>query len=190
MTNAEQHPEELLPWYVNGTLTADELRQVETHLEGCDHCRSEVELLRTISDSAKQADDAGPGEMAWHRLRRDMRQDPMRRRRSWWKPSLAAAAALVIALQGVLLFSGAGRDGYGLAGHGPEGTVLQVKFNPDATEKEIRAILQAVTGEIVKGPSARGIYRIRLADGDAAALQARIERLRANHDVIDYLQRD
>ncbi|MCB1036830.1 MAG: zf-HC2 domain-containing protein [Acidobacteria bacterium] len=32
---------ELLPWYLNGTLEAEELAAVEAHLEGCPRCRQE-----------------------------------------------------------------------------------------------------------------------------------------------------
>lgn len=33
---------ELIPWYVNGTLSVDESRQVAAHLAGCEACREEL----------------------------------------------------------------------------------------------------------------------------------------------------
>ena len=33
---------ELLPWFVNGTLSADETGRVETHLAGCAECREDT----------------------------------------------------------------------------------------------------------------------------------------------------
>ena len=192
MNDSAQHPEDLLPWYVNGSLSEAEQHQVEAHLQDCGTCRAEVELLRAMRDASKQVTEPVPGQFAWQRLQRDIhQQDKLNTRRQWWVPSLAVAALLVIAIQGVLLFNVTYQDGYGLAGHAPQGTVVLVKFNPEATEKSIRAALQSVGAEIVTGPSAAGIYRIQLADsaGDSE-LQAQIDRLQAQRDVIDYLQRD
>ena len=41
-----EHPEELLADYVEGTLDADARARVEDHLAGCDRCRDELELAR------------------------------------------------------------------------------------------------------------------------------------------------
>ncbi len=196
MTDSEHHPEELLPWYVNATLSASEQQQIESHLQQCGRCRGEVELLRAMRDVSKQTAESAPGEFAWQRLRRDIRQDKVDRttatkKRQWWMPSLAAAAVLTITIQGVLLFNYSRQEGYSLAGHDLQGAIVQIKFNPDSTEKDIRTALQEVSGVIVTGPSAMGVYRIRLADSkDDPVLQQRIEQLRANQDVIDYIQQD
>jgi len=51
-TNTESNHDELellLPWYVNGTLLADEHRRVELHLENCERCREAVHDLREIA---------------------------------------------------------------------------------------------------------------------------------------------
>lgn len=193
MTDTEQHPLDLLPWYVNGSLSAGEQQQVAAHLQGCEACRAEVELLRAMRDVSKQVTEPVPGEFAWQRLQRDMRQEKTMPapRRQWWLPSLAAAAVLVIAVQGVLLFNFTQEDGYGLAGGGHDGVVVQVKFNAQATEADIRALLHAAGAEIIAGPGASGVYRLRLVAQDSGAdLQARYEQLQANRDVIDYLQTD
>lgn len=39
MTTHDRHVEELLPWFVNGTLTGEERGLVEGHLAGCGECR-------------------------------------------------------------------------------------------------------------------------------------------------------
>src|SRR5947199_119876 len=38
----------LLPWFVNGTLDADERALVEQHITECARCRDEVEWLREL----------------------------------------------------------------------------------------------------------------------------------------------
>lgn len=40
---------ELLPWYINGTLGSEEMKDVEQHLESCQICSSEVELQMQFS---------------------------------------------------------------------------------------------------------------------------------------------
>jgi len=41
---AQDHPEELLAAYVEGSATADERRAVDSHVTSCGQCRSEIEL--------------------------------------------------------------------------------------------------------------------------------------------------
>lgn len=194
MMNTEQHPQDLLPWYINGSLSKQEQQQVELHLQQCSECRDEVELLQAMQAVAKQPPESLPSQFAWHRLQRDMHQTaaPSRIKTKRWGLSLAAAAAVaVIAIQGVLLLNFSQQDDYRLAGHDLDGVVVQVRFNPDATEQAIRSTLQAAGAEIVTGPGAAGVYRIRIGDQEAAQeLQATIDRLRDNRDVIHYIQRD
>jgi len=45
---AHGRTEELLPWYVNGTLDGDERARVEAHLAHCLHCRRELAAQREL----------------------------------------------------------------------------------------------------------------------------------------------
>ena len=47
--------QELLPWYVNGTLAGEELAEVEGHLRRCRRCQAEVEELQKLQTSLTQA---------------------------------------------------------------------------------------------------------------------------------------
>ena len=40
---------ELLPWLVNGTLSAKESKRVEAHLQHCDQCRNQVSQLQVVN---------------------------------------------------------------------------------------------------------------------------------------------
>ena len=68
---------------------------------------------------------------------------------------------------------------------------LQVTFAPSATEQEIREVLQSAGTVIVDGPSALGIYGLRLADpeGDAAAIEAALVTLQARGDVVTFAEK-
>lgn len=66
-----EHPDELLPWYVNGTLADEEERGVEDHLESCPACRDavrELEALRLATRDALAAEAPSPGEAGLARL--------------------------------------------------------------------------------------------------------------------------
>ena len=46
----------LLPWYVNGTLSADEQDAVEQHLQVCAECRETVAQLRAVAAAVDKAE--------------------------------------------------------------------------------------------------------------------------------------
>lgn len=95
---------ELLPWYVNDTLEEHERQRVRVHLESCEDCRQDLELLsqlrnavRTESPSPLVPEPRGDELLA--ALDRGERQDGLRHRRQW----LAAAAAAVLAVGTALI---------------------------------------------------------------------------------------
>ena len=192
--NNQEHPETLLPWYANDTLTGEERALVERHLADCAHCRAELELLKAIRGEVRSLDAApGPGELARARLLKEARRT--RGTRSRWLPAALAASVAVIALQAVLLtWMWPSQDTFTPLGSASSAeVVLQLRFSPDATEREIRDALEAVDGSIVDGPGALGVYRVRLdatgADEEARVASA-IEALRSTAPVVTYVERE
>ncbi|MDZ7644333.1 MAG: zf-HC2 domain-containing protein [Woeseiaceae bacterium] len=47
---------EILPWYVNGTLTPEEHGDVERHLENCNECRQDIRVLQQMRTAVLHAD--------------------------------------------------------------------------------------------------------------------------------------
>lgn len=197
----------LLPWYVNGTLSDEERRQVEAYLERSSHARDEVDLLRALRQQVKdEAVENSPGELGLQRLKREIKQadqtpasaDRMAGRTisiaSFWRP-LAAAACLVVVVQaGVMVGLRTGTidpDTVGIASGttGLSAPVMQVTFAPDATEEQIRELLQSAGASIAEGPTALGIYQLRL-DNEATSIDEALTTLRANGDVVTFAERN
>jgi anti-sigma factor RsiW len=62
---------ELIPWYVEGNLDADEARAVASHVATCEVCVREVAAALRIRTEVRQALDGLPGlaEKTWGRVR-------------------------------------------------------------------------------------------------------------------------
>lgn len=189
----------LLPWYVNGTLAGEELRQVEAYLARSSHARDEVELLRELRQQVKDEKvEASPGALGLQRLKRQIKQDAGQAGRtltvaSFWRPLAVAACLAVVVQAGVMIgLTGGPGSEVDIAG-GPAGLgapVLQVTFAPDATEMEMRDVLQAAGASIADGPNALGVYRLRLVDAGSTTVEEALATLRANAEVVTFAERN
>lgn len=174
---------ELLPWYLNGTLEGVELAAVEALLLRSAEAREELEVLRRLAAAVReqeQAHEAPPSELGWARLQRSLQQEVrLAPRRDWWKPGLAAAAALVVALQlGILIRPAQVDSDWQLQSGGSEqvlsgGYRVQLRFVEHAQWQQIRALLLELDAVLVDGPSALGVVQVhvpadkRFRDGQA-----------------------
>ena len=57
---AHQRIWELLPWYVNGSLSQRERETVEAHLQGCRRCQEEERACRLSGEAVKGAGEVAP----------------------------------------------------------------------------------------------------------------------------------
>ncbi len=198
MKTEVKHPEKILPWYVNNTLTDEERRKVEEHLKGCERCRSEVEYLKALRSQVKTTSDVTfYGKLGLKRLLRDIKKEahpPGRFGFPRWQPALAIAASLIIMLQSVILYNYWQQSDAITTLSGPvqEGVVLQVSFASDASEAQIRKVLHSVEGSIIDGPSAIGIYRVRLdlPTEKKERINELIAILRSHSDVVIHVARE
>jgi anti-sigma factor RsiW len=206
----------LMPWYVTGKLDEDDLARVERWLAAHPEDRRLVELARGEADADFAANEAIPlpGRHVLDGLMQTIEADPKRRMGkaagSLWQRcvgwvgdleprTLALAgvtAALLILAQaasiGTLVMQ-RGTNGYTTAsgtkgGEMDSGTFALVSFVPAASAEAITKLLAESGAEIVEGPKAGGLYRVRIASGklDETAASAALEKLKSRIDLVAF----
>ena len=180
--------DELLPFYVNGTASADDRAWIEHYLREHPLAANELGWLRSVQTMAQEevvpvSSEVGL-ERAMQRIRAERAQAaPVEPKsfvvqvRDWLsrlvpqpmlKPVLAGALA-VIALQAVVITAMVGgREDTSLIRTAPpvnvaeQGVFVKVNFRPDATEADIRMLLLGVQANIASGPGQLGDYYVRV----------------------------
>jgi len=187
----------LLPWFVNGTLDADEHALVERHLVECARCRQEIEWLRGLHAAlvAGEAGQAGSG--AFRKLRRRL-ATPRRRGsgvargllRGPWTHWVIGAQLVLLATLGTVTFQTVFQDPDRTARYRTLGAtdaatqargILVVVFDPGTPEAELRRVLREAGARVVDGPTASNAYVLDVAASEQA--QA-LRRLKAEHAVV------
>lgn len=108
------HPEDLLPWYVNNTLQDEERQRVKEHLGFCLSCRRQVRQLEALRSDVQATDEEPPGVAGLERLvaaldaasprtatlqsKTQQSKTQPAKRRQWMGPRLQLAAAALLAL--------------------------------------------------------------------------------------------
>ena len=206
---AHDDVEGLLPWFVNGTLEADDRARVLRHLDECAYCRDEVDALEAFQAAYAQEGPApdpapafarlsaalGAAPLPWHaRARRrlraawDVRWQSLGRHPLRWLPLAAGVQLAMVATIGVLLVLLVDGDRalpYRTLS-APEATSTRagsivVRFDPKTSEDELRRIVRAANARIVDGPTAADAYVLDVAGGDPATA---VQVLRAQPAVV------
>lgn len=191
------HPDELLPWFVNHTLSPQEQREVEDHVHSCVRCQKEIELLKHVQGHVQASLLDSPGEVGLQRLLTEVRKDkeepvpsPPVRHLTWPK-TFAIAASLIIVIQAGFLMDAwfFSKPLAPLSGPQREGIVLQISFVPTATEEKIREQLNTINATVIDGPGQLGIYRIRLQlhSTDQKKIEKTIDFLRQQTAVVGHV---
>jgi hypothetical protein len=192
-SNVHLTMQELLPWFVMGALDEDDHAMVEAHVRTCLICQRELEWqeqLRAAHDDRVPAFDV---DQALAKLKMRIANSAPRAprfaalqflwRRPWTQWALAAQFAVIVAL-GVAISVHKEAPVYqalGQPGAAAQATArLVVVFAPQATEAEIRGILQRSGTRIVDGPTSTDAYVLAAAPEGA---QHALEVLRAERSV-------
>ena len=185
----------LLPWFVNGTLDADEAEFVQRHLDECTRCQHEAEWLRGLQAACVACASAPNASTAVSKLRRHLEAPSGDRSRATrpphggrarpWSQWVIAAQLVVIAALGTVLVTGDG----GLAIYRTLGDTnatssatgaLVVVFAPDTPESELRRILRQADARVVDGPTKTNAY---ILDVPMERRKLAAQALRAEHAV-------
>ncbi|HEX4586280.1 MAG TPA: zf-HC2 domain-containing protein [Burkholderiaceae bacterium] len=200
-----QGTQELLPWFLNGTLEAEEATQVEEHLQACPECRLELESARRLQMAYADSDLPPDAAAALAKLRPKLEAEapaprprrPEHRRGApagrvpagpmpgWFKLALAMQFALIFALGwAVIRPERAALEYHTLSSaSAPQHAAgsLVVIFDPAAPQREVARILRLAAGRIVDGPTASNGYVVAVPQG---GLQAALTHLRAEPAVV------
>lgn len=200
----DERLEELLPFYVNGTLGSAEREQVESWLQAHPEAQAEAQWLRSLQ--AKVREDVPPVsaevglERALQRIRtegpapqgaRHAAQPGFGEKLRGWlaslvpqavlRPALAGAVALV-AVQGVAIVQlmerneDASTELRALRGSVVEqGPYLKLNFKADAREADIRLLLVNIHGSLAAGPGQLGDYYVRVPAQQIDAITAQLK---------------
>jgi hypothetical protein len=176
LTDREPHDkaEELLPWYATGQLDGRDRALVDEHLSSCAYCRKQLSIeLQLIDEFQAMTPEV---ESGWARLRTRLERPAPARppRRSpfadFWatlrRPAFAGFAAAQLAF--VIIAGGAllslSRPDYHALGSPPSpatGNVIVI-FRADATEEEIRKVLDGAGASIVGGPTSADAFLLHV----------------------------
>jgi len=193
--------EELLPFYVNGTLKGEELETVKNALAEDEALRDECAFLKSMRDEVQNQDlGASPGEFGLKRLQRDLVKERTAETQKipqndnvksgiWRIATIAACIMLLVQTAYVVPLWQENNDLVAASGGNVahiRGPVLSVTFVPEAQEENIRELLLAVDARIVDGPSALGVYKLAVPKDPEAV----ISKLRAHKNLVETVQRD
>ena len=210
--NPHREIQELLPWYANDTLTPDERLTVERHIEQCRACRTELEQCRALATRIHEPSEETWRLPADHfdRLMADIDRltpPPAQTKIAsvWWQRILEGLQATPAPVRWTLAFQSLAVAGLLLAllpatrlndpgyetlsaNEAPPATReprLRVAFAEPMTIGELRTLLRDISGQIVAGPTALGIYTIAVTGGErpAEAQDRAVTALRAHEQV-------
>ena len=181
---------EILPWYVNGSLQADERLRVEQHLAACPHCHQEVASLQQFQDSLLEYDaTAQQQELAFNRLMQRIKKTgdaiPGSKSQPTGKTGIntwlatvratfqrrnmtyAITVALVVGvIVGLLIPQQTDQKIYTTLSttqaYQAGQLPVHVIFKPQTPELEIRKLLQHHHATVIAGPTTNGIYTLAI----------------------------
>ncbi len=176
--------QQLLPWYVTGTLEDEELALVEAHLSQCPECRADVQMERVLARqirtwptdidrgwAALKARIEGAPAAAPRKAALFSRRIPL----AWALAAQAASIAIVVTLAAFALARPT--QLYRTLGSAPgaaPGNVIVI-FKPESSEATLRGILMQNQARIVDGATSTDAYVLHVAADRRSAVLTRLK---------------
>lgn len=201
----------LMPFFVNGSLRGAELAAVEVHIRNCVACRRELGPERAMVAAFQSSDPLtamaaqglarltarieAPKLLTSHPYAPPIRALRKRRHRPHWERLATSAVATFAMVALTAVWSKTERnvqvnppDGYRTlaareALNPAEQNSLQVIFRADIRLAEVRALLDSLAFEVVRGPNTHGAFDIRPRAGGRSP-QVALAWLRARPEVV------
>ena len=191
MTNQHTITQELLPWYVNGTLNANEMVLVQAHLARCPQCNAEVDRELTLA-RASQPSIADSKRLQILEAQRSTNFAALRSSLNRSQPQQAKLRYAQLCL-GLLVAIVGGAGLWSIQPDPPSefeamttpianSVVVQVAFAEHITSQDLDNILKAIGGSVLNPPVHTSITRIRLTEPSHA--QESLALLQTNPNVI------
>jgi hypothetical protein len=176
----------LLPWYLNNTLDPAQRERVEAELKKNKTLRAEFDWLKSVQTQIQNEELVLPQHGLDKLMQRITAEQtaPSVRASAWLKPAFAIAASLLVVQTVVMSYLLTHRESAleSLSGPVVSGAILQITFRPGVTEQQLRGLLIANQAEIISGPGALGIYRVRVSE---ERVQQVISALQKQSDIIE-----
>jgi len=195
--------DELLPFYVNGTLAEADRAWVESYLHEHPAAAAELRWYESLQTKLREDVPAVSSEIGLERTMRRIRNEgpaPQRARqaaspslverlRDWFasivpqpvlRPAFAGALA-VVALQAAVIATLVTEPDDSSEIRAMQGSVtetgpyLKVNFKPDAREADIRLLLVEVHGSLAAGPGQLGDYYVRIPEKQLDELAGKLK---------------
>ncbi len=196
--------DELLPWYVNGTLDEEGRRWIERQVASDPNLRAEIGWTESLQARMRESEPDFAPEQGFDRLiarirhaeEHSLERKPAGREAStlaklaqWLErfhltPALAGAAAVVAVQFGVIamLLNQQGElksefEHFRSVNTGEvvTGPALEVVFKSDALERQIRETLVRIGGTLAGGPGQLGIYLVYVPENEIDSAKAMLE---------------
>lgn len=182
--------DELLPWYVNGTLGAEDKEWVERYIAAHPESQAEVAWYRSLATKIRDTAPAVPDSIGLAQVMTLVRGDrPTLAERFTgffgalgMRPAAAFAGIAIFAVQGAIILNlmNAQRDvsdeiRVAKATVVEDRPMLKLNFAPDAKESDIRMLLVSVQGRLAGGPGQLGDYYVVVPSGKEATIAEQIK---------------
>ena len=194
---------ELLPWLVNGSLSASERGAVEAHAESCIVCRRELAELEALQESIQAPAFVVP---APDMRRINARIDAQLEHEAWgqnaitalreffaspWRAAFVAQSLALVVVAALWLQADSNEPQFRTLTSTealPADNYLRVVFDPNVEAKAIEALLADVGLGVASGPTERGVLTLRFVDASTEVERAAASDALRNDPRVLFLQ--